>query len=337
MDPCDIPLKVQLPLSGLFVLPLAEAGELCWSDIGEILFGEGVLLLGGITYGVNLWDMPRLAAAGKTGLGCLMSEAHNTEPLTWDPVEDVGECCKREEIPSDGIWELVGNVGDVDGDVLLIFGDPDISLGGEDPLPSVEIDDVTEEDVLIKLAWWAIMAWCAAAAWCTALHCENRAGGSGRGRGFSLDEFRVYNWGSDVGGCGGTAELVSTDGILFGVIAIFGGGVFPFLEVATVGGAGSDNWLGWLRGGGANPGGGPDADAANAAAKAAPGNSWPAPGCPIWEGIGPRPGGGRPVIIIIALAFSAAIAAAIRLLFSASESNGDLKRKEGSIPGGIIP
>ena len=54
IDPCDIPLKVQLPLSGLFVLPLAEAGELCWSDIGETLLGEGVLLFGGSTYGVNL-------------------------------------------------------------------------------------------------------------------------------------------------------------------------------------------------------------------------------------------------------------------------------------------
>ena len=54
--------------------------------------------------------------------------------------------------------------------------------------------------------------------------------------------------------------------------------------------------------------------------------------------MGPSPGGGGlPLIIIIALAFSAAIAAAIKLLFSASESNGDLKRKEGSIPGGIIP
>ena len=47
----------------------------------------------------------------------------------------------------------MGNVGDVDGDVLLIFGEPDISRGGEDPRPSVEIDDVTEEEVLIMLAW----------------------------------------------------------------------------------------------------------------------------------------------------------------------------------------
>ena len=37
---------------------------------------------------------------------------------------------------------------------------------------------------------------------------------------------------------------------------------------------------------------------------------------------------------IIALAFSAAAAAAIKLLFSASDSNGDLKRRLGSIPGG---
>ena len=54
MDPCDVPLKVHVPLSGLLVLPLAEAGELCWSDIGDIRFGEGVLLLCGMTYGVNL-------------------------------------------------------------------------------------------------------------------------------------------------------------------------------------------------------------------------------------------------------------------------------------------
>ena len=70
--------------------------------------------------------------------------------------------------------------------------------------------------------------------------------------------------------------MLSRGDILFGVIAISGGDVFPFLEVTTVGGAGSDSWLGWLREGGANPGGGtgpPDADAANAAARAAPGNS----------------------------------------------------------------
>ena len=45
------PLRVQeVPeLTGLCVLPLADAGELCWSDMGETLFGEGVLLFGGIT------------------------------------------------------------------------------------------------------------------------------------------------------------------------------------------------------------------------------------------------------------------------------------------------
>ena len=222
-----------------------------------------------------------------------------------------------------------------------MFGDADINLGGEVPLPEVEIDDdVVEEDVLIKLAWWAIIAWCAAAAWCTALHWENNDGGNESGSGFSLDEFSVYNWGSEVGGCGGMAELVSTCDNLFGAMAIAGGDILPPFEVATVGGAAGGNGVGWLRGGGANPWGGigaPEADAANAAANAAPGNSWPAPGCPIGEGIPIGEGGGRPVIIIIALAFSAAIAAAIRLLFSASDMNGDLNRKEGSIPGGIIP
>ena len=48
MSACGVPLKLQAPLTAL-VLPLAEAGELRWSDIGEIRFGEGVLLLGGIT------------------------------------------------------------------------------------------------------------------------------------------------------------------------------------------------------------------------------------------------------------------------------------------------
>ena len=40
-----------------------------------------------------------------------------------------------------------------------------------------------------------------------------------------------------------------------------------------------------------------------------------------------------PLNIIMALAFSAAAAAAIRLLFSASDKSGDRKRKEGSIHG----
>ena len=63
--------------------------------------------------------------------------------------------------------------------------------------------------------------------------------------------------------------------------------------------------------------------AAAPAAMAAPGN--------IPNGLPPGPG---PPMNIIALAFSAAAAAAMRLLFSASESRGDLKRKLGSIPGG---
>ena len=309
--------------------------------MGEIRFGDGVLLLVGITYGVNLCETPIPATEGKTGLGCLISDATAPLPLTWDPVDDVGECCSRDEIPKDGTLEFDGKVGDEAGDVLLIFGDADINRGGDAPLPNVDIDDEGDVEVLIKLAWWAIIAWWAAAAWCTALHCENNAGGRGRGSGFSLDEFSVYNWGSEVGGrVGGTVEFVSNVGGLFGVIPIAGGDVFPFFGVVTVGGAGSDNWLGVDNGGGANPGGGtgaPEADAANAAADAAPGNSCPAPGWLIGVGIGPSPGGGRPLIIIMALAFSAAIAAAIKLLFSASESNGDLKRKEGSIPGGIIP
>ena len=49
--------------------------------------------------------------------------------------------------------------------------------------------------------------------------------------------------------------------------------------------------------------------------------------------IGP---GGRAPIIIKARAFSAAAAAAIRLLFSASLNKGDRKRKEGSMPGGKL-
>ena len=64
----------------------------------------------------------------------------------------MGECCRRDEIPNDGTCELVGNVGDKDGDVLPILGEADINLGGDDPLPNVEIDDVAAEEVLIKLA-----------------------------------------------------------------------------------------------------------------------------------------------------------------------------------------
>ena len=62
-------------------------------------------------------------------------------------------------------------------------------------------------------------------------------------------------------------------------------------------------------------------------------------------GIRPRGGGGGPngpggpgglaPIIIMALAFSAAAAAAMRLLFSASLKRGDRNRNDGSIPGGI--
>ena len=33
-----------------------------------------------------------------------------------------------------------------------MFGDADINLGGEAPLPNVDIDDDGEEEVLIKLA-----------------------------------------------------------------------------------------------------------------------------------------------------------------------------------------
>ena len=48
---------------------------------------------------------------------------------------------------------MVGNVGDDEGEVFRMFGDADINLGGEVPLPGLEIDeDVVEEDVLIKLA-----------------------------------------------------------------------------------------------------------------------------------------------------------------------------------------
>ena len=67
------------------------------------------------------------------------------------------------------------------------------------------------------------------------------------------------------------------------------------------------------------------------AAKAALGNR------PSGGGGGPRgPGGpgGLAPIIIIALAFSAAAAAAMRLLFSASLNNGERNKNEGSIPGG---
>jgi hypothetical protein len=85
-------------------------------------------------------------------------------------------------------------------------------------------------------------------------------------------------------------------------------------------------------------GGGPfDADdeaAAKAAARAAPGKNpgegWPgknAGGGP--GGAGPR----RPLNIIMALAFSAAAAAAMRLLFSASDKRGERRRKVGSMQG----
>jgi hypothetical protein len=64
-------------------------------------------------------------------------------------------------------------------------------------------------------------------------------------------------------------------------------------------------------------------EATAAAAMAAPGKNP--------KGAG---GGGRQPAISIMRAFSAA-AAAIRLLFSASESKGERKRKVGSIPGGM--
>lgn len=77
-----------------------------------------------------------------------------------------------------------------------------------------------------------------------------------------------------------------------------------------------------------------DEAAASAAAKAAPGKN-PGPGWP-----GKKPGGGpggagplRPLNIIMALAFSAAAAAAMRLLFSASDKSGDLSKKDGSMQG----
>ena len=73
MDPWDIPPKLQAPLTGLLLLPLVEAGKLRWSDMGEVRFGEGVLRLGGITYGVNLCDIPKAAAVGKPGLESLIS------------------------------------------------------------------------------------------------------------------------------------------------------------------------------------------------------------------------------------------------------------------------
>ena len=48
--------------------------------------------------------------------------------------------------------EFDGKVGDEAGDVLLILGDADINLGGEVPLPNVDIDDEGDVEVLIKLA-----------------------------------------------------------------------------------------------------------------------------------------------------------------------------------------
>ncbi len=50
---------------------------------------------------------------------------------------------------------------------------------------------------------------------------------------------------------------------------------------------------------------------------------------------GPMPGLNPAALNILALAFSAAAAAAMRLLFSASDRRGDRKRNEGSIPGGM--
>ena len=71
--------------------------------------------------------------------------------------------------------------------------------------------------------------------------------------------------------------------------------------------------------------------AASAAARAAPGKN-PGDGCPWKKPGGPSGAGPRiPPNIIIARAFSAAAAAAIKLLFSASDKRGDRKRKEGSM------
>lgn len=55
-------------------------------------------------------------------------------------------------------------------------------------------------------------------------------------------------------------------------------------------------------------------------------------GANIFEGLGPPEL--EPCIIIMARAFSAAAAAAIKLLFSASLNNGERNKKDGSIPGG---
>ena len=49
-------------------------------------------------------------------------------------------------------------MGDDDGDDVTIFGDADIIRGGDDPLPIVGRDVVEEGEVLIKLAWCAIIA-----------------------------------------------------------------------------------------------------------------------------------------------------------------------------------
>ena len=54
--------------------------------------------------------------------------------------------------------EIFGIVGDDDGDDVIIFGDAEIIRGGDDPLPKVGRDVVVEGEVLIKLAWCAIIA-----------------------------------------------------------------------------------------------------------------------------------------------------------------------------------
>ena len=135
-------------------------------------------------------------------------------------------------------------------------------------------------------------AWWAAAAWWTAFHCDNK---------FCPDWEFWYIWGSDVSdGKGGEGAIWD----MFDGEDPSRGETFEFVEDA----------------------------AARAAARAAPGKNpggaWP----------GKKPGGGpcgagprMPLNIIMALAFSAAAAAAIMLLFSASDKRGDRNKNEVSM------
>ena len=208
----------------------------------------------------------------------------------------------------------------------------------EDPVGDDDGDEAVATDaggeLLSRLAWWAIMAWWAAAAWCTALHWLNKAGGNESGSG----------WGRVVLTCdvGVPPDEATAVGEVVEEFDDDDAGGEPDPPTAdVVDGVASGTAVDVSPGGGGRPGEDP-ADAAKAAARAAPGNNCPGGGGGIpdggWPGI-PNPGWGGlpPVIIIIALAFSAAAAAAIRLLFSASESRGDLNKKDGSIPGGNMP